>query len=459
VWLDTVVKILLLGVYPIVVVLFFFGLTIFAHEWGHYLMARRRGMVVERFSFFGMGPPIVKWVRKGVEYCICWIPIGAYVQIPQMAPMEALEGESKKKAEELPPVTPESKILVALAGPVMNLVFATGLACILWALGSPSQSTYVGWVKPGSSEELAGIQPGDRVVRINDQRVHTWSELTEAVAFSRQSSVQVAVERGSERHSFEIEPKVNEKLNVKMLEVYPREKPYARGVVPGSPAEKAGLQPGDRFVSIEGVPLYSSERLMELVSQRTDQETTFQIRRNGELLSIQITPLFNKEFKKGKIGVELGDETETIRPGPNPLAQFGEILRSMGKMVMALVHHKETGVGVSSLAGPVGIGYMWWAAIVSGGLLLGVKIGVLLNLNLAILNLLPIPVLDGGHIVFGLWEKMVRRPLNAKFVARTQTAFAVLLLTLMLYITVFGDIRRFLPKRKAATEEQQPVKP
>jgi regulator of sigma E protease len=126
----------------------------------------------------------------------------------------------------------------------------------------------------------------------------------------------------------------------------------------------------------------------------------------------------------------------------------------MWRLVKALVHHKETGIGLSSMAGPVGISHQWWLAIVSGGILMGIKIAVLLNINLAILNLLPLPVLDGGHIVFSAIESLIRRPLNPKFVQVSQTAFAALLIAFMLYITVFSDIRRFLPDKPPAVEKQ-----
>ena len=450
---ELLLKIVTHGIYPIAVVLFFFGLTIFVHEWGHFIMARRRGMIVERFSFFGLGPPIVKWVRNGVEYCICWIPIGAYVQIPQMAPMEMLEGESKKKAEELPPVTPLTKILVALAGPVMNIIGALALACILWVLGVPSHSTTVGWVEQGSPEELAGIRPGDRVLQVNGQKVKTWNQLMEAVAFSRQSTINLVVDRDGQRLPFDLEAKVNKNFNVKTLEIYPREKPFARGVLPGLPAERAGIQAEDRFVSIDGVPLYSRDQLVQLIGQRADQATTIKLLRQGQMLTVTVTPQYNPKDKAGRIGVELGEDLEVVRPGPSPVAQFSDVLASMGRMVKALVHHKETGVGVSSLSGPVGISFMWWYAIVSSGLLMGIKIGVLLNLNLAILNLLPIPVLDGGHIVFAAIEAAIKKPLPAKLLARLQSAFAMLLIAFMLYITVFSDLRRFFPQRPSTIEK------
>jgi regulator of sigma E protease len=245
-----------------------------------------------------------------------------------------------------------------------------------------------------------------------------------------------------------LEAKVNKAFHVKVLEIFPRQRPYAGRLLPGKPAEKAGICNGDRFVAIEGVPLFSREQMVSRIGERADQPTAIRLLRDGQMLTVTVTPEYNKEDKAGRIGVELGEDLEIVRPGPTPLAQFADILSSMGRFVKAIVRHKETGVGVKSAMGPVGISYAWWAAIMTGGLLLGVKIGVLLNLNLAIVNLLPIPVLDGGHIIFATIEAIRRKPLNAKFVARIQTVFAVLLLGLMLYITVFSDLQRFLPNRR-----------
>jgi len=446
-------------IYPAVLVAFFFSLTIFAHEYGHFVMARSRGLNVERFSIFGLGPPIVRWVRNGIEYCICWIPFGAYVSIPQMAEMEAIEGKTKTKVEELPVASPGAKILVALAGPVMNMIFAAGLACVLWGFGAPATSSVIGWVEPGSLEEQSGILPGDRIVRVNDQKVKTWGEVMEAVAFSRQPTVHVLVQRNGQPLSFDLETKLNEQFKLKTLGLYPREKPFVRKVDSGSPAERAGFRTNDRFVSIEGMALYSRDQLIDLISSRPDQPTEIKLLRDGRLLTLIVTPEFNPNTKAGRIGVKLGEELEIVRPGPTPWAQGADVLGSMASLLKAIIHHKETGVGINSISGPVGISFFWWYAIASGGVLMGIKIAVLLNVNLAILNLLPIPVLDGGHIVFSLIEAARRKPLNMRFMQATQMVFTVLLLAFMLYITLFSDLRRLLPERVGATEKSSDVVP
>jgi len=455
---ELIVSIIKDWVYPIFLVVFFFGLTIFIHELGHFLVARWRRMKVERFSI-GFGPAIWKWTRDGIEYRISWIPCGGYVMLPQMAPMEALEGKSETKPEELPPASPMDKILVSLAGPLLNVVLAFLLACALWICGTPANPSIVGWVERGSPEELSGIKPGDHIVQVNDQKVKTWGEFMEAVAFSRQPTVQLHVERGTQKLEFDVETHLNEKFKIKTLDLYPRVRPFVQQVLARSPAARAGVRVNDRFVSVEGVPVYSREQMIALINKRPDQPTTIKVLRDGKMMALTAVPELDPKDKVARIGVKLSEDLEIMRPGATPLQQFEEVLGSMARLVKALVHHKETGVGLNSFSGPLGISVHWWYAIVTGGILWGVKIAVMLNINLAILNLLPLPVLDGGHIVFSAIEAAIRRQLNPRFVQVSQTAFAALLIAFMLYITVFSDIRRFLPEKPAAIETQPAPSP
>ncbi len=439
--LDVIQTVIATKIYPALLVLFFFGVTIFVHELGHFLVGKRRGMKIERFSI-GFGPKILGWTKDGIEYRLAWIPFGGYVALPQMSPMEAIEGKTEASAEELPPASPLSKTLVAFAGPLMNVAFALLLATVLWIAGKPMNVPIVGWVETGSAEELAGIQPGDKIVEVNGQRIRTWSQLMEAVAFNRVPDVRLTIERAGQRREMLVESKVNERLEVKMLEIYPRNHPFAQKVLPGSAAERAGLKDGDEFVSVEGVPIYSSEQLRSLVGKRTDLPTAVKVLRRGEPLTLTVTPELSADEKVGRMGVQLGDRLEIVRPGPNPLEQCRDVLGSMVGLIRALLHSKETGVGPSSVSGPVGIFGLWWYGIVTGGLLQGINIAVMLNLNFAVINLFPFPVLDGGHIAFAVVEAIRRRPLNARIVQALSTGFAILLISFMLYITVF-DVKRF----------------
>jgi regulator of sigma E protease len=458
---ETVLSFVTGILYPALLVLFFFGLTIFIHELGHFLVAKRRGMKIERFSV-GFGPKIWGYKKNGIDYRVSWFPFGGYVALPQMSPMETIEGETASKADELPPVAPTSKFLVAISGPLMNLLLAAVLASVLWVVGMPTNLAVVGWVDSGSPEELAGVRPGDRIVKVNDKKVKTWGRFMEVVAFSREPTVRVTVQRNGAEQEFLLETKVNEQFGVKMLEhLWPRGHPFAQRVLADSPAERAGLEVGDQFVSIEGIPIYSSDQLREFVSKRADLATEVKVLRSGVMQTLTVVPELNADEKVGRMGVELGDHMEIAQPGPTPAEQFEDILVSMGSMVTGLVHSKETGVSAKSMSGPVGILGIWWYAIASGGWRQGLHIAVLLNINLAIINLLPIPVLDGGHIVFAALEAIRRKPLSARLVHAASVTFAVLLITFMLYVTYF-DIQRFTFGRmkaaqKSDTKESAPV--
>ena len=174
--------------------------------------------------------------------------------------------------------------------------------------------------------------------------------------------------------------------------------------------------------------------------------------RHGQPVTVKVTPqVLEQKAKRGQMGVRLGDEV--VRPGPTPLDQIWESLQMMGYTAKALIHHKETGVGLNDLSGPIGIIGGLWAMIAFGGVRAGLWLAVVLNVNLAVLNLLPVPVLDGGHILFAVIERVWRKPLNARLVNATQTAFAVLIITFMLYVT-FYDLQRFFPtKLKTQTSE------
>ena len=450
--------------YPAFLVLFFFGLAIFIHELGHFLVAKRRRMKVERFSI-GMGPKMYGWKKDGIEYRVSWIPAGGYVMLPQMMPAEALEGKSEASAEVIPPAPPLSKILVSLAGPAMNFVLAFVFACLVWMVGlsQPVNPSIVGWIEPGSAEDQMGIRPGDRIVQINGQPVRTWEQVLLAVVVNLEPKVKVVIEHEGKPHEYLLETKVNEQMGVKTLNLYPEGRPYARAVLSDTPAEKAGLKPGDKFVSVEGVPTTRSQELIELIGKRADQPTELKVMRDGQMVTLTVIPKVFANEKNARIGVALGDDLdyEVVHPGPTPTEQFSEDLGMMGKVAYALFHHKETGVGPSSLSGPVGIAGGLWHEIVHGGWRRGLRFTVMVSINLAIINLLPLPVLDGGHILFALIEAIRRKPLNDKLVQNLTMTFVVLLISFILYVTFFDVQRltggRFRLGKKPPAQETTPT--
>ena len=171
----------------IVLALFLFGLTVAVHEFGHFWAARKAGLVVERFAI-GFGPKIYGKVADGVEWQVNLLPLGGFVQLPQMSPAEELEGKSTQDFRDLPPAKPSAKIFTALAGPVASLGLGVVCAVAVWVFGVPTNMTYrtttIGWVEPGTPAARAGILPGDVILAIDRQRPDRWAGRPGAVVES-----------------------------------------------------------------------------------------------------------------------------------------------------------------------------------------------------------------------------------------------------------------------------------
>ncbi|HVY68419.1 MAG TPA: RIP metalloprotease RseP [Verrucomicrobiae bacterium] len=458
---------ILLNVWVGIKVMLLFGAAVFVHEWGHYWVARKRGMKVEAFAI-GFGPKIFGWTKDGIEYSWRLIPAGGYVKLPQMVTSEAIEGSSGDK-ENISPAPPSSKILVAFAGPVMNVVFAVFIAWVIMMVGLPVavNPSVIGYVEPKSEEARLGIQPSDQVVEVDGKPTKSWEDVHTITSLARTNVLPVVIERNGQRKTYQLTAKVNELVNLKLLNLDPKDHPVIFKVDGGSPAEKSGLKVNDHFLSFAEVPIYSQEQLVDLIRARGGQASEVTVERNEtNKVTLQVTPMVDPATKRGRIGVGLTASAvryEVQKPGPSPLEQLKEAGGMMYNTISALAHSKQTGVGAKDLSGPVGIlGYL--ALQVKTDYRLALKFLVFLNINLAILNLLPMPVLDGGHILMAIIEKIRRRPLSVRFVEQTTTVFALLLISFMLYVTFF-DIRRFatfrsLFKRDAQVEiSEKPAAP
>ena len=430
-------------IYVIAAVLALFGAAIFIHEFGHFRVARKLGMKVEEFAV-GFGPKIYSWKRDGIEYSIRWIPAGGFVKLPQMITSEALEGQS---AEKVPPAPPWHKILVAFAGPFMNVVFAFAIATVIYFVGLPIpvNPAVIGYVEPGSAEAKLGIQEGDRIVSVNGEKVKSWQDVVLDTVVARTSVLPVVIEHDGRKITYQLQATTDNAIGLKLLNLDPRDHPEVMEVISGSAAEKAGLNQGDRIISFAGVPIASRDQLIGLIRKRGGRLTEIRIDRGAQKVALNLTPTVDPTTKGGRIGVALGVSSTQIyivqKPGPTPLEQVRDVIDKTFATIGALIHSRETGVGAKDLSGPVGI-LAILAKQVNSDYRLALSFLVLLNINLAIINLLPIPVLDGGHILMAIIEKIRRRPLSIKFVEYTTTGFAVLLISFMLYVTFF-DIKRF----------------
>src|SRR5208283_2300543 len=210
-------------VYVVAAVVAAFGACIFFHELGHFWTARKLGMKVEEFAI-GFGPKIHSWKREGIEYSIRWIPAGGFVKLPQMITAEALEGQS---VEEVPPAPPGHKILVAAAGPFMNVVFAFAIATLIYFVGLPVavNPAVIGYVEPGSAEAKLGIQEGDRIVSVNGEKVKSWQDVNVNTIVARTSTMPVVIEHDGKEQTFTLTATTDNGLGLKLLNLDPRDHP------------------------------------------------------------------------------------------------------------------------------------------------------------------------------------------------------------------------------------------
>lgn len=445
-------------------VVFLFGAAIFVHEFGHYWVARKRGLKIEGFAI-GFGPKIFSWVRDGIEYSVRWIPAGGFVKLPQMVTSSALEGAT---GESIPPAPPLSKILVAVAGPLMNVAFAFVIAVIIYWVGLPVpiNPSIIGYVEPSSPEARMGIREGDRIIAVSDKPVKSWEEIYQATILALSNTLPVTIVHEAPNHpavtnTYFLKAQVNTLLGLKTLNLDARDHLIIDTVSGGEPAAAAGIKVDDEVIGFAGAPITSRQQLINLIQKRGGLPTPIIVKRGQQRLALTVTPFLDPKTKKCMIGVgfTLGLDRYELEH-PTPMAQIEEVLDQVYGTITALAHSHESGVKASDLSGPVGI-ISALAFQLNTDYRLALHFLVMLNINLAIINLLPLPILDGGHIAVALIERVRRRPLSGRVLENTYTVFAIVLISFMLYVTFF-DIKRISLFRMVFhrdTQIEQPEKP
>jgi regulator of sigma E protease len=456
---------LLHNVWAIFLIVLFFGGSIFVHELGHFLAARRRGVKVTRFSI-GFGPAIWSHTGKdGVEYRLSWIPLGGYVALPQLADMPAIEGESEP-VEQLPPISYGSRMMVLSAGAFFNILFAFALATILWLSGRPEAenvtSTRIGFVadkitlldgkEVESPAKVAGLQEGDLITAIDGSPVKSWIDVLNAIVLSTVTDDKgerlavFTVTRDGKSLDLRVYPRRTGDENIRKVGIDAAFELIIGKVAPGSAAEKTGFRDEDRVVAIDGKNVMSWSAFFTHFQAVTADHTTLTVMRNGAPTQI-VVPITPKARVAAIQGIELRANWRLLYQ--NPFEQIAQILANSVRTLKALLL-PQGDVGLSNVSGFVGITQGFWDALKSDyPAHFVIWFAVMVNVSLAFFNLLPIPVLDGGHMLFATIGKLRGKALPFNFIAATQSVFVVLLLSMMVYVTVFGDLRRIVRDRKA----------
>ena len=439
-------------------VVILFNLLIIVHELGHFLAARWRGLVVEKFGVW-FGKPLWKKTINGVQYSLGSIPFGGFVSVPQLAPMDIIEGKVETDRAQLPPVSALDKIIVAIAGPLFSLLLALFFACIVWAVGHPvgesDLTTTVGYVQEDSPASRAGIQAGDKILEVDGQPVKRFSGMNNSVIWnvvrSEGETIPFKVERNGAVLDFQVTPHKAEtsgwrRKSVRQVLILPAQTPIVEEVQPNTPAAAAGLQKGDVIRGFNGTPIFHPIALAQHIDKNPEQPLTLQVLRDGKLLEPQVTPTMLAAEKEGekrpRIGIQWDGTGRTSIAHPDPIEQVYNSITSTLNTIGAVASPKSD-VKLQHLSGPVGIGRIYYLLFQSErGWQLALWFSVILNVNLAILNMLPIPVLDGGHIVLAIIESIRRKPVNIRVLEVVQTACAVLIIGYMAYVSFFdiGDL-------------------
>lgn len=439
----------------ILVVVMCFNVIIFVHELGHFLAGRWRGLQIDRFQIW-FGKPIWKKEINGVQYGLGWIPAGGFVALPQMAPMESIEGGNRdEEGKRLPAISPLDKIIVAFAGPLFSMLLALLAGVIVWGVGKPKDvipTQIIGEVLPDGPAAKAGMQSGDKITHINGSPVKgfagTLDSITENIVLSEGKQITFTVERAGSPEPLTLlsEFRTPEKKSwfhrsgLRQVGIGPEtDHVEVAGVYKGSPAEKAGFKEEDTIVSLNGRTFPSSKEMVDFVKTVGTAPIEFEVLRAKKPVKLTATPVVPLE-PSGEgplLGLNFANVpyiNETIEH-PTPFKQVGDSLRMMWTTLTKLVS-KDSSIGVDHLSGPVGIGKMQFRMLqMDDGWRRILSFMVLFNVNLAVLNMLPLPVLDGGHITLAVLEKIARRPVKAKVLEVVQTVFALALMSLMLYVT------------------------
>lgn len=459
--------------FAILLVVLFFGASIFVHELGHYLAARWRGLKIDRFSI-GFGPRLFGWKdKRGVDWRVSLFPLGGYVLLPQMADMRGIEGDAETPAEQLPSISYTDKMVVSAAGAFFNVLFALTLGTVLWISGQPvsaeMETTRIGYIaetlvdQEGLEREgparRAGLREGDEVLRIDGREVNDWEDLVYLVTTGSQRSeygnpeTKFEVMRNGEKTNITVFPILSEYEGLRRVGIAPSSRLIVGDVMENSPAQIAGLEPGDEITSIDGKPVFHFSTLSERIQEDPQKALQLTVDRSGAEIDIAVIPekvVYNTNGDtQPMIGVRWERPVRMVHI--NPVAQITDSVRTTLRVLGALIHPR-TNVGISNLSGPVGISYTLYV-FSQIGLLEVLSIVVLININLAILNLLPIPVLDGGHMAFATIGKLRGKPVPAGVMASLQGAFMLLFLFVFVYVTFF-DVGRVQRNETAISEAE-----
>ncbi|WP_066800379.1 RIP metalloprotease RseP [Moraxella oblonga] len=429
------------------------------HEWGHYIVARLCGVKVLTYSI-GMGPRLFGWTSKktGIDYRISALPLGGYVKMLDEREGEVAESEKHLAFNNAHPL---KKIAIVIAGPVMNFLIAIGLFFVIFLNPSEQLNTRIGRIIADTPVAKSTLTVGEKIIAIDDKPINTWENVNFALAdrMGENGVVNISTDKG--KYSIEVvdfmqgADKGKDPLTaIGVLPYRPIVPPVIDKLTKGGAGELMGLKVGDKITHIDGRVIDDWLSMTQIVQNNPEKMLVFGVVRNGENVEVKVMPRAVKANGRtiGQIGVgprsvnfDVPDDYKmTVHHTPKEAFTKAFVktydlsvmtLNAMGKMLSGLI-------GIDNLSGPITIAEVSKDSIQMGWLQ-ALSTAGLISLSLAVLNLLPIPVLDGGHLVFYTYEWLVGKPINKQWQIKAMQVGMLLLLGFMVLATG-NDILRIL---------------
>lgn len=415
----------------------------FVHEFGHLIAAKKMGVRVETFSV-GMGPKLLKKVIGDTEYCLSAIPLGGYAKMKGENPDE----EGSDDSDNLMAKSIPARFLIFFAGPLMNVLLAIVLVSLVFFIGIEEPKymydpPVIGWIEDGSPASEIGLQPGDLILSAGGVKVLTWEQALITVGSVGDNVTEIEFERDNEIRTVSIKPDLIKEIGAGHIGIHPMIEAFVGALSPGFPAEKAGVQVGDKIVQINDIPITNWNQMVQLIQTLPQQELDVRVLRGDEEIDMKISP--QKDGDRRLIGIQLQQQQTVLRKYGvvESISRGTKRCWELTTMTLGLLKRLVTWqASPKSIGGPIMIAQMSGEVAKQGVPELLSFMG-LISLSLGIFNLLPIPVLDGGHIFLLAVEFINRKPLSIEKRELAQKIGLFILIPLFLFV-FYNDIARLV---------------